>query len=391
MRPPRRRWTVGMISGTSMDGIDAALVELSGRLEQPRVQLRAFQTKPYPPGLRRRLLKVASGEPTTSGEMSSLNFALGDLFAGAALAVCRQGRISPRSLAVIGSHGQTVFHQGQGARARAMTLAHRASTLQIGEPALIAQRTRARVVADFRPADVAAGGHGAPLVPLADYLLFGNTKLGVVALNLGGIANVTVIPAAAKTGDVFGFDTGPGNMVIDELVRHFTAGRKAFDAGGRWARRGAICGPLLARVLGLPFFRQHPPKSAGREQFGREFVRRYFLAEGIHAPEDILCTATELTALSVTSALRRFVTRHIAIARIIVSGGGAHNTFLLERLGDLLPGVEITLSDRYGVPADAKEAVAFALLADRTLHGLPGNLPKVTGARRPVVLGKIIA
>jgi anhydro-N-acetylmuramic acid kinase len=385
MTVPGRRLVVGLISGTSMDGIDAALIELSGQSWKPHLRLRAFRTTPYPPALRRRLMNVATRHVTTAAEIGSLHFILGGLFAEAALRICREGRVLPHRLAVIGSHGQTVFHQGPVDDTESP-----ASTLQIGEPSIIAERSGAPVVADFRPADMAAGGHGAPLVPLVDYLLFGKSKYGVATLNIGGIANVTVIPARAKPKDVFGFDTGPGNMIIDELVRHLTDGRKAFDAEGRWARQGSIRKTLLDRMLGLPFFRQHPPKSAGREQFGWEIISRYFSTEKTARPEDLLCTATELTARSVASALRRFAVPHVQIERVIVSGGGAHNRFLLERLGDLLPGIAVLPSDEFGIPVDAKEAVAFALLADRTLRGLPGNLPSVTGARRPVILGKLV-
>jgi anhydro-N-acetylmuramic acid kinase len=386
----RRRWAVGLMSGTSMDGIDAALVELSGRAEKPRVHLGAFRTSPYPSSLRRRLMEVASGKATTATEISGLNFILGGLFAESALAVCHEGRIAPHTLAVIGSHGQTVFHQGCAKNTSGKKSLAPASTLQIGEPSIIAQRTGAPVVADFRPGDIAAGGQGAPLVPLVDYLLFGSSEEGVATLNIGGIANVTIILMGAGPKDVIGFDTGPGNMVIDGLVRHFTGGRKAFDREGQWARRGAIRKPLLDRILRLPFFRQRPPKSAGREQFGSEFVKRYFLQERAVRPEDLIRTATELTAQSVARALRSIAKHPTRISRLIVSGGGVHNKLLLDRVGELLPGIAISESDQYGVPADAKEAIAFALLADRTMRGLPGNLPSVTGARRPVVLGKLV-
>jgi anhydro-N-acetylmuramic acid kinase len=384
------RWAVGLMSGTSMDGIDAALVELSGRMDRPRLRLRAFQTTPYPSVLRQRLMSIASGEATTAMEMSRLNFALGRLFAQSAVAICQQARISPRRLTVIGSHGQTVFHEGRAGNTRLNQSLAFTNTLQIGEPSIIAERTGAPVVADFRPADVAVGGQGAPLVPVVDYLLFRNSEESVATLNIGGIANVTVIPMRAEPKDVIGFDTGPGNMVIDELVRHFTAGRITFDDKGQWARRGAIRQRLLDRILRLPFFRQSPPKSAGREQFGLEFVTRYFLRERSSRPEDLLRTATELTVEAIATALRSVARHKIRISRMIVSGGGIHNEFLLERLGDMLPEITITPSDRYGVPPDAKEAIAFALLADRTLRGLAGNLPSVTGARRTVVLGKLV-
>src|SRR5579859_2933637 len=245
-----------------MDGIDAALVRLEGSAERPRVRLQAFVVRPYPAEIRTRLMHVAAGQPTTAGEISELNFLLGELFADAALKVCRRGKISSTQLAVIGSHGQTIFHQGSLQKPNRQRLnvrsAGQTSTLQIAEPAVIAARTGAAVVADFRTADMAAGGQGAPLVPLVDYLLLRDAHQGTVALNIGGIANFTVIPAGAKPQDVFGFDTGPGNMVLDGLVRHFT--KKSFDDGGRLAARGIVIEPLLERILRLPYFHHAPPK-----------------------------------------------------------------------------------------------------------------------------------
>jgi anhydro-N-acetylmuramic acid kinase len=369
-----------------MDGVDAALVELSGPHDKPRVRLRAFVSAPYPRALRDRILRVAGGAPTPAGEISQLNFLLGELFAEAALALCRRGKVSPRRLEVIGSHGQTIFHQG------ALTLeAGRriASTLQIAESAVITERTGVPAVADFRTADMAAGGHGAPLVPMVDYLLLRDEREGRVALNVGGIANITVIPANAKPENVFGFDTGPGNMVIDALVRHFTRGRENYDVGGRLGTRGKVIEPLLAELLRLPFFRRKPPKSAGREQFGDWFVKEFFLKRRAkHA--DLLRTATELTARTIAQALERSVFPRVKIHRLVVSGGGAHNRLLMRRLRESLPQLAVCLSDQYGLPVDAKEAIAFAVLADRTMHGLPGNLPSVTGAERPAILGKIV-
>jgi anhydro-N-acetylmuramic acid kinase len=397
---------VGLISGTSMDGIDAALVRISGPATQPRVRLVAFETLAYSVPVRQTILRIATGEPSTVGETSQLNFLLGELFAEAALRVCGTARVLPSRLAAIGSHGQTIYHQGVPTRESGRSIT---STLQIAEPAVIAERTGTPVVADFRPADMAAGGQGAPLVPMVDYLLLRDARQGTVALNIGGIANFTVIPAGAKPEQVFGFDTGPGNMIIDGLVRHFTKGQKAYDAGGRWAAKGRVIKSLLTKMLRLPFFAQQPPKSAGREQFGQHFLERFFLGAGVGAdgvrpgpkalrpykarraarPEDLLCTATELTARTIAGALDRFVLGKIAIHRLIISGGGAHNRLLVARLGELLPNLRVHRSDEFGLNVDAKEAIAFAVLADRTMHGLPGNLPAVTGARRPVVLGKI--
>jgi anhydro-N-acetylmuramic acid kinase len=369
-----------------MDGIDAALVRLDSRAKQLRVCLLAFDTVSYPQRVRQEIARIASGEPASAGRISQLNFLLGELFAEAALRVCRKGKVSPQRLAVIGSHGQTIYHQGLTTYEAARRVA---STLQIAEPAVIAERTRVPVVADFRTADMAAGGQGAPLVPMVDYLLLCDKKRGTVALNIGGIANVTVIPANANPEDVLGFDTGPGNMVMDALVRHHTAGRKTYDAGGRLASRGRVLEPLLNDLLRLPFFARKPPKSAGREQFGSEFVARYFLSQRGTRYEDLVRTAAELTVATVADALERFVFPRTHLDRLIISGGGAHNRVLLAGLQAFLPGLSIDLSDRYGLPVDAKEAIAFAVLADRTMRGLPGNLPGVTGARRAVVLGTL--
>lgn len=382
------RYAVGLMSGTSMDGIDAALVQIRGKAERPRVQLEAFGVFPYPAVTRKALLDVASGKPATVGEISNLNYQVGELFARAALAVCRRGRIETTRLSVIGSHGQTIFHQAPKGKRRSR--GYPASTLQIGEPAVIAERTRAVVVADFRAADIAAGGQGAPLVPIVDYLLLRDRRHGSIALNLGGIANLTAIPARAKLEDVFGFDTGPANMVIDGLVAHLTHGHESYDADGVWASRGKVIEPLLAKMLREPFFACSPPKSAGREQFGDDFLKAHFLSQKKTRPENLIRTATELTARSVAEAIGRFVLPRGRFHCLIFSGGGAHNLFLIERLRALLPSLTFHRSTDFGLPIDAKEAMAFALLADRTLHGLPGNLPAVTGARRPVVLGKIV-
>jgi anhydro-N-acetylmuramic acid kinase len=354
------------------------------------MRLRAFVTLPYPPEVKQWIMRVAAGDLTTAGGVSQLNFLLGERFAKAALRVCRAAHVSPQRVSVIGSHGQTIYHQGRPELIPGHRAAVGPNTLQISEPAVIAERTGVPVVADFRTADMAAGGQGAPLVPMVDYLLLRDGQKGTVTLNLGGIANVTVIPADARPLDIVGFDTGPGNMITDALVRHFTRERACYDAGGRVAALGKVNEPLLADALRHPFFLRRPPKSAGREQFGRAFVERYFLSRKRPRFEDLLRTAVELTARTIAGALARFVFPDKKIDRLIVSGGGAHNRLLVKRLIELLPNLTVELSDRYGLPVDAKEAIAFAILADRTMHGLPGNLPSVTGARRAVVLGKIV-
>jgi anhydro-N-acetylmuramic acid kinase len=381
------RLLVGLMAGTSLDGVDAALVRVTGPATAPRARLLEFISAPYSPSVRRRVLRVAAGEPVAAREVSQLNSLLGALFADAAMEVCHKAGITTRRLAGIGSHGQTIFHQGNATVEAGRKVR---STLQIADPAAIAERTGAVVVANFRTADMAAGGQGAPLVPLVDYLLLSDRKQGTVALNIGGIANVTVMPAGAAEEDVYGFDTGPGNMVMDGLVRTFTRGRRHYDPNGRMAARGEILDDLLAQVLLHRFFRKRPPKSAGREQFGEEFVKRFFLSRfpGARA-EGLLRTANELTARTIAGALRQFVLPRASIARLVVSGGGAHNRLLVRRLGELLPEIKVMTSDVFGLPVEAKEAIAFAILADRTLHRLPGNLPAVTGARKSVVLGSI--
>lgn len=381
------RLLVGLMAGTSLDGVDAALVRVTGRATAPHVRLLHFISVPYSPIVRRRLLRIAAGRSVPAGEVSQLNFLLGMLFADATIEVCRKAGVAPGRLAGIGSHGQTIFHQGRPT----IEAGHKvSSTFQIAEPAVIAERTGAVVVANFRTADLAAGGQGAPLVPLLDYLLLSDKNEGTVALNIGGIANVTVIAANAAPEDVYGFDTGPGNMIMDGLVRAFTGGHRHYDSSGRLAARGKVIKDLLALALRYDFFHKPPPKSAGREQFGEEFVRRVFLSNLPHVrKEDLLRTANELTAATVAGALRQFVFPRVDIKRLVISGGGTHNRLLMSRIVELLPGIEVVRSDAFGLPVDAKEAIAFAILADRTLNGLPGNLPAVTGASKAVVLGNI--
>lgn len=343
------------MSGTSLDGVDVAIVEIRGR----RISTIGFETTPYSGDVRRALLGV-SNTTTTAREISRLNFLLGELYARAVQHAC--GRFGPVEL--IGCHGQTIYHEGG------------ASTLQIGEAAVIAERMGVPVVSDFRTRDIAAGGQGAPLVPFVDCLLFPSSHGTRVALNIGGIANITVIPAGIA------FDTGPGNMVIDALVRDGTGGRQHFDRDGRIAAQGHVNGALLRRLLADPYYRRKPPKSAGREQHGVEFVAR--LKQTGLPLADLVATATVLTAASIAVAVTPF-----APAEVIVSGGGAHNPQILAHLAAFLPGVRVATSADYGIDVDAKEAIAFAVLAYQTWRRKPSNLPSATGARRAVLLGKI--
>jgi anhydro-N-acetylmuramic acid kinase len=379
---------LGMMSGTSADGIDVALARISGAPPNLQAKLIGHTSAKFPAALRKEILRVAEQQPITAGELSQLNFRLGKGFADAAITACRHFRVPPSRIALIGSHGQTIFHQG---RAIPFFGAPTASTLQIGEPSVIAALTGITTVGDFRPADIALGGQGAPLVPYADYLLYCHAKLGRVSLNLGGIANVTVLPRAAKPQQVFAFDTGPANMLIDALVSHYTHGHRRFDANARLASRGRSIPVLLNDLLRDPYLKLSPPKSTGREYYGHSYVKKVLALGRRHRakPNDLIRAATIFTALSVVDAMHRFVLPKTKIHQLIVSGGGAHNPLILAQLSAALPGIEVLPSSHLGIPEDAKEAFAFALLAYETVHQRPANLPSATGARGPAILGKI--
>lgn len=408
---------LGLMSGTSADGIDVALARI-GELsvaDRPsqsqfstnwapkpqaaapapvmRRQLLAHTTQPMNPLVHKEVLRIAEGGACTSGEISQLNFRVGEEFAAAAIAACKKFQVNLKDVGLIGSHGQTIFHQGSPV----LFLGKRtASSLQIGEPAVIAARTGVPTIADFRVADIAAGGQGAPLVPYVDWLLLRDPKIGRVALNLGGIGNVTVLPAedgitVGTMAQVMAFDTGPANILIDALVVHFTKGRARFDRDAHLARKGRCITGLLTELLRDPYLRMKPPKSTGREYYGHEFVRKLLAnARRYRAkPEDLLCTVSIFTPLSVVDALNRFVLPQTKIGQLIVSGGGARNPLIMAQLAAALAPIEVVTSSQVGVDEDSKEAYAFALLAYEAWNGRTGNLPSATGASRPVVLGKI--
>jgi len=365
----------GIMSGTSLDGIDVAIVDIRGKKIEPV----AFHTVPYPKTVREAILGVSNTMTHTSA-IARLHFLLGELYAEAVRDTCKRRHIPLDSISLCGLHGQTIFHEG----APVNYLGRRvASTLQLGDPAIVAERTGLWIISNFRERDIAAGGRGAPLVPLADFLLFRHRRIGRVALNLGGIANITVIPAGAARDDVLAFDTGPGNMVIDSLVSRMTEGRQTFDREGRIARHAEVHDRLLASMLDDPYFKLRPPKTAGREQFGQEFSSG-LVATGL--PHDVLvATATELTARSVAQAISAYESN---AREVIASGGGVHNRWLMRRLRELLPGFRMSTSADHGVDPDAKEAIAFAVLAHEFVMNRPGNLPSATGARRAVLLGR---
>ena len=374
---------MGLMSGTSADGVDAAIVDVT----PAGAELLAFQTFPYPPRLRAALLELCRPETARAADVCHYNFALGDVFASAVLRLASKAAVALGSIDLIGSHGQTICHVPRGRRFGRRKIR---STLQIAEPSVIAERTGITTVADFRPRDVAAGGEGAPLVAYADWRLFRHERLARAMQNIGGIANVTYLPARCAPAQIVAFDTGPGNMIIDRMAHLVSGGRLRCDRGGRLARRAKVIRPLLAEWMRHAYFRRRPPKTTGREEFGRPAADRMYreaLGKGIE-PRDVLATATALTAESIARAYRRFLPG--TVDEVIVSGGGARNRTLMGMLADRLAPAKVIASDEVGLDADAKEAVAFAVLAAETIRGRPANVPAATGARRAVVLGKII-
>lgn len=376
---------IGLMSGTSMDGIDAALVRIRETDDNLQVETLAFYTTPYPADVRAELMRTIRGE-TGVAEICHLNFLLGELFADATLHLMQEANVKPGQLLCIASHGQTVWHQPEPIEWEGRAIR---STLQIGEPAVIAERTGVPTVGDFRVADVAAGGQGAPLVPYVDYLLFRHPSEGRILLNIGGIANLTAIPANASPEEVIAFDTGPGNALINVAMEIASAGKYRFDPEGSFAQRHPIREEWLNELLQHPYFALRPPKSTGRETFGEAMVRRLMRRYKVSNAELLVPTLTELTARTIADGIRRFVFPEMHAARLIVSGGGVHNRTLMKRLGELLPELQVETSDHYGIHPDAKEAVAFAVLGYQRLRGRTNNLPSATGAQRAVVMGKL--
>lgn len=375
---------IGLMSGTSLDGIDAACVEIAGSGENMTVQLRGFLCVPFEDATRERILQLC--EDGSVPEVARLNFLLGELFADAALRVLESCNLQPQDVDLIGSHGQTICHlPGEGV------------TLQIGEPSVIAERTGITTVADFRPRDMAAGGQGAPLVPLFDYLLLRHPERNRIVQNIGGIANLTWLPARGSIADVQAWDTGPGNMVIDECVRLLTGGAKNFDDNGQLARQGKANEQWLTQLMQNPYFQREPPKTAGREEFGKSYTSQFVRdgkARGLDAA-DIVATATAFTAESIAASYRVLSTQQHAGANanctteVILGGGGAFNDTLRQMLAERIPYKVSTLED-VGIRSDAKEAMAFAVLAHEAVRGHTTNVPSATGASRHVVMGKLV-
>jgi anhydro-N-acetylmuramic acid kinase len=380
----------GIMSGTSADGINVAIVKIEDHDFEAKIDFVAHTEVPFAPNVRKFILSVMNADAKVA-DLARLNVLLGELYAEAFLKTATEAQAG---VSLIGCHGQTIYHQGE----KKNFLGHQiAATWQTGEGAILAARTGIPVVSDFRQADMAAGGKGAPLVPFLDYMLYRDPQRGRIVQNVGGIANLTAIPAGTGAGGgarperVIAFDTGPGNMVIDGVMERMF--RKPYDEGGKVAAQGKVLEPVITKIMRGSFFRTPPPKTAGREEFGREFLEQFIRACGNAEREDMVTTATALTARSIGRAILELLPVTFGDMKgfqdMIISGGGSRNCTLVKMISEQLPNLQVKTSDAYGIPAEAKEAVAFALLAYQTWHKSPSSIPSATGADYPAVLGKI--
>ncbi len=378
----KTKMVLGLMSGTSADGIDACLAEISGNGLDTKIKVRDFATYPYDEATRTAILEACNPKTGTVDKICRLNFYLGKLFADAARCVADKAHIPLADIDLIGSHGQTIYH-----------LPMCGSTLQIGEPAVIAQETGVTTIADFRPSDMAAGGQGAPLVPYVDFILFRDREQGRALQNIGGIANVTFLPPDGTINDVIAFDTGPGNMIIDRITELITHDEYHFDKDGKLAARGRVHKGILDNLLAHPYLKKLPPKTTGREEFGSCFADQLFKDAGDACVKDvdIMATVTAFTARTVADSYKQWILPHYNLTEVILSGGGSYNRILIRFLEQYLgSSIEVYTIDKFGIASSAKEALAFAILANETISGNPNNLPHVTGAKEPVVLGKIV-
>jgi len=385
----------GVMSGTSADGINVALVRIQGRGFRSRLELLAHYEFPYPAEVRRAVLHAMNAKSAAVADLACLNFSLGELYAKSVQAAQRRAKLECE---LVGCHGQTIYHQGVPINYLGRPVA---CTWQTGEGAILAARLGVPVVSDFRPADMAFGGKGAPLVPFLDYVIFRHRRFGRIVQNIGGIGNLTAIPPRALSEEVIAFDTGPGNMVMDAVAERLFD--RPYDRNGRLAAKGEPIEAVVRQLLRRSFFRQPPPKTAGREQFGEAFVRELLRLCRRADPHDIIATATAFTARSIGLAVRNFVLPIDAanvppasrwpsrFREFVVSGGGTRNLTLMRMIREELAPLKMRVrtTDDFGLPSEAKEAVAFALLAYQTWRHLPSNVPSATGADRPAILGKV--
>ncbi len=378
---------VGLMSGTAADGIDAALVEIEDRDSGLKAETLAFGNYHYPERVREKIFELFSPKTSSADRICRFNFVLGRLFADAAVSVIEQAGLELGDVDLVAMHGQTVCHLPWAGEGEFQV----PSTLQIGEPAVVAERTGITVISNFRSRDIAAGGQGAPLVPYADYILFRHEDKTRVVQNIGGIANMTVLPRGARPQDVIAFDNGPGNMVIDAVVSEVTGGCMDYDVDGAIAARGRVVEEFVAELMDHPFVRIEPPKSTGREEFGAEYVKSVMARArtlGI-GDEDIVASVTAFTAECIGKHLSDLVVPEYGLDELIIGGGGAYNPTLMRMIRERVDPVPVVTHEAYGISSDAKEAIAFAILGYLGIHGIPANLPSATGAHHQVLLGAI--
>ena len=371
---------VGLMSGTSLDGIDAVLCDICGSGNTTRIKQLEFTTLPLSSEIKEKIKRCCNNQATVA-QVCSLNFELGELFAEAVQSVCKQYGVKTTQLGFIASHGQTIYHIPR------KTSDYAASTLQIGESAVIAQRCGCPCIANFRVKDMAAGGEGAPLVPFSEYILYSKKDEAVALQNIGGIGNVTVLPANGSIDDVFAFDTGPGNMVIDEAMQCLF--NLAYDNNGTIASKGKLIEPLMEQLKKDSYLSLVPPKTTGREVYGSNYTHQLLNQYNTCNPEDIIATLTWFTAYSIAENYRRFILDKHDVKKVILGGGGAHNASLRHFLANELPGIAVLTQEDLGYSSDAKEAIAFVILGNETLHHQFSNVPKATGAKQKVILGNV--
>ncbi len=374
-------YAVGLMSGTSLDGIDAALVEIDDFGKKTKIKLIEFITTSIPLDVKDEIKRACSEEQSSVDLICSLNFKLGYLFAEATKNVCNKAGITLENLDFIASHGQTIYHLP---KSRDSFIP---STLQIGEPAIIAYETGVKVVSNFRVMDMASGGEGAPLVPYSEYIIYGSDEENIALQNIGGIGNVTVIPKGGDINSIFAFDTGPGNMIIDEVCQRLF--KLNYDEDGKIAANGEIQNDILDDLMSHSYINAFPPKTTGREEFGQQFVDELLKKYNNKKPEDILSTVTMFTAKSIAVNYKNFIMNKVNLNKVIIGGGGAHNKTLLSYLKNELPNVSIVTQDDIGLSSDAKEAIAFVILGNETLNNNFSNVPSATGAKEKVILGNI--
>ncbi|MFQ5963034.1 MAG: anhydro-N-acetylmuramic acid kinase AnmK [Candidatus Scalinduaceae bacterium] len=389
LKRKKSRNIIGLMSGTSYDGIDACLAKITGNGLSTKIEIIGFETYPYDNEVRKLIFDASQKLTGTVDKICQLNFILGKLFANAVKLIVRKLAVPISEIDIIGSHGQTIYHISSSKENMDKCVR---STLQIGEPSVIAQETGVTTVADFRTRDIAAGGDGAPLVPFTDFILFGKDRICRAIQNIGGIANVTFIPDDCDVKKVIAFDTGPGNMIIDRFTEIITNGKSKFDRNGELASKGKLNQALLGKLCSHPYFSKYPPKSTGREDFGIQFSDNLYMETKQKDIEDLeaLATVTAFTAWSIADSYKKFILPFYDISELILSGGGVHNATLLQFLKNYLKDIKIRKVDEFGIPSEAKEALSFAILANETVCGNHGNIPSATGAKKSVILGKII-